>query len=59
MKFVQAIRKRSYHSDDIVLVNLDKVEIIARNDGGYPVLVIGEESWTCPIQSLEDCIVEI
>ena len=57
MKFVKVAANMG---DGIALVNLSKVEVITYNDEGYPVLWDEDEaSWTCPTQSLEDCIVEI
>ena len=59
MKFVKVARNMSDGSDDIALVNLSKVDVITYLKEGYPVLWIGDEAWKCPMQSLEDCIVEI
>ena len=59
MRFVRVIKSISDGLGEITLVNLSKVEVITNNDEGCPVLWIGDESWACPIQSLEDCIVEI
>jgi hypothetical protein len=69
MKFVKAIQRGGYNYERMVLVNLDKVELITRvdNPAQPPIIWIGEESFEClvandevyEIDGLSQYIVEI